>query len=99
MASQAYFVDPDGTGDFYNAIATTAPGESPATNPEKWLKLSIPEVIHQPIVLRAASILLREQGQHDKSRALSRDAEEQLLRCAIRQADRGDFPRPRVLTR
>lgn len=99
MASQAYFVNAAGDGDFYAAIATTAPGESPDTHPGKWIKLAIPEVLHQSIVLRAAASLLREQGQHDKARALDRQAAEQLDRTANRHADRGKFHRPMVLTR
>lgn len=98
MPSQAYFVQ-DGVGDWYACIAPASAGESPATAPDKWVRLEIPAIFEGYLVEKATELLLVGDGQMDKRRAAARAAEEVLTDLGFRHADRGEFERPRVLTR
>jgi len=98
MPSQAYF-EVDGEGDWYAAIATTNPGESPLNTPEKWVKLPILDIFEEYLVEQAVSYLLGPDAL-DKKRAQSRDTVSTLDDLAWRHAThRGDFVQPEVRSR
>jgi len=98
MPKQAYFED-DGVGDWYRCVSATLAGESPKTNPEKWVKVSIPSIFERFIVLEACVALLGGDGQSDKRALYQAQANALLLELVHRHSDRGDFYRAMVLTR
>lgn len=99
MSSQAYFVD-GGKGDFYQCVAGTSAGQSPATHPAKWVKMAIPELFTPFLVHRASALVLPGEGQSDKSLVEDGIAGKRLeaLACADR-IERGGLNRPNVFTR
>lgn len=86
MASQAYY-----EGDWYECVATTAAGESPASHPAKWNKLQIPNFAARPIVEIAIGSLLGADGQNDKRRAQVTAGENALYAVYQRHRPRGDY--------
>jgi hypothetical protein len=99
MASQAYFAA-DGIGDWYECLATTAFGESPASRPDLWQKLEIPVWFEPFLVSRALSLVLIDEGQNDKARAEAQIAEAMLQEIVYRdRAERGRLSKPRVFAR
>lgn len=95
MASQVYY-----DGDFWDCIAATAPGESPATHPAKWARVEIPQFLERALVQAAYAELLVREGQNDK-RLQEEAAAQGLLeeRITVERMMEGDFERPTVLTR
>ena len=98
MASQVYF-ESGGVGDWYDCIAVTSPGESPATAPDKWRKISIPQCLEQPIVDLALAFIERGESQADKSLAGKRSLEGEMDRLILQHADFGTLAQPMVFTR
>lgn len=98
MASQVYF-ESGGVGDWYDCIAVTAAGESPATAPDKWRKISIPQCLEQPIVDLALAFIERGEAQSDKSLAGKRMLEGDMDRLILQHADFGTLAQPIVFTR
>lgn len=94
MASQAYF-----QGDWYNAIAQASAGESPATNPEKWVKIEIPYYFGRFVTEKANAYLLGADGQSDKRAQADAYADEILGEVLMRHCDNGEIGQTRVLTR
>lgn len=94
MPSQAYF-----DGDWYECIATAAPGESPTTHPAKWQKLPMPQAFASSVVTGALAILHKGEGQSDKASRELAHAEDLLSRAALRHRDKGDFDTSTVMTR
>ncbi len=86
MASQAYY-----EGDWYECVANTAAGESPASHPAKWNKLEIPNFAARPIVEIAIGSLLGADGQNDKRRAQVTAGENALYAVYQRHRPRGDY--------
>ena len=95
MASQVYY-----DGDFYDCLAATAPGESPATHPAKWAKVQLPRLFERAAAQYGFAFSLPREGQNDK-----RLQEEALAQQLLEEitADQGlhesDYERPVVLTR
>jgi len=99
MPTQAYFVA-NGVGDWYDCLAATVPGESPATNPELWRKLEIPVWFEPYLISRALSLVLTDDGQNDKARGEMQIAEAMLAEIVFRErVERGRLARPRVFSR
>lgn len=98
MASQCYF-EVGGVGNWYDCIAVTLPGESPATAPEKWRVVAIPQCLEVPLVDMALAYVNRGDGQSDKSLAIERRSDPQLDRVILLHADQGNHAQPRVFTR
>lgn len=65
-------------GDFYNANATTAAGESPTTTPAKWDKVELPDKGRNYLIYAAYADYLRHNGQMDQSHPALRSAENYL---------------------
>ena len=100
MAYQAYFLDGDGNGDWYQARAATSPGQSPATHPALWHKEELPYAFRDILVARSVAILLAGEGQDDKAAAKERISESKLEALRTRVAPSSDYRRrPTVLTR
>ena len=101
MATQVYFLTDGVEGDFYDCITDAAPGESPATNPEKWRRVDIPEVFAPFVISRAVSILQVGEGQSDKARSEEKQAAQILEELVYRNrnANAGRLNRPRVFAR
>jgi hypothetical protein len=98
MPSQAYF-EIDGVGDWYACIQATSAGESPATAPDKWVKLEIPAIFESYVVEKVTALLLVQEGQSDKRRAQEQAAAIELEELEFRHTERGDYARPEVMTR
>lgn len=99
MPSQAYY-EIDGAGDWYAAVAATSPGQSPQTNPEKWVKLGILDIFEEYLVEQAVADLLAGEGQRDQRRAQRQTAQAVLEDLTWRHhVNRGDAVRPEVRTR
>ena len=62
--NQCYF-----NGNFYQCKTATAPGESPATNPEKWSRIIIPTPWRWVLAKLTYANLLEQDGQKDKANA------------------------------
>lgn len=86
MASQAYY-----EGDWYECVAATAAGESPASHPAKWRKLEIPNFAARPIVEIAIGSLLAADGQNDKRGSQIKAGEAALYAAFQRHRPRGDY--------
>jgi hypothetical protein len=91
MASQVYFVDEDGVGDFFECISAASAGQSPATHPAKWARIQIPAFLRDAIVELAAGQLLQVDGQVDKRAAAKREGVDALYQTFIRHRPRGDY--------
>lgn len=98
MPSQAYY-ESDGVGDWYEAIADTAPGESPVTHPELWRKIEIPQFMERCLVSAALAHLHRGDGQSDKSLAERRVLADEMELLVLQHADFQLAARPLVFTR
>jgi hypothetical protein len=61
MASTVYF-----DGNWWEAIETTSPGQSPSSHPSKWRMLGIPDLMRQFAVQAAYAHLMADEGQNDK---------------------------------
>lgn len=85
MASIAYFEE-DGVGNWYHCIQAAGPGESPATNPEKWALVEIPAFFESLLVDMALRFILRGEGAADKALAEARAAAEQIDDLILRHA-------------
>jgi len=96
MASQVYWVDGDGAGDFYECVSAASAGQSPGTHPAKWVKLEIPHFLRAAIVELASGQLQQVDGQSDKRTAANRGAEAALYQTFIRHRPRGDYRQLRV---
>lgn len=70
MDSQCYY-----DGDFWYAVQRTAPGESPATHPQKWVRVRIPARFARVLGLKMLARLHQAEGQFDKALAVDRQAE------------------------
>jgi hypothetical protein len=53
----------DFPGDFFNAVEDAGAGESPATNPEKWAVVEVPQMFKSYLEFGAASDFLMPQGE------------------------------------
>jgi len=98
MASQAYY-EAGGVGDWYEAVATTAAGESPVTHPAKWRKLEIPHCLEATIVSLALAFIQRGEGQADKALAEARLVESDMERLMLQHGDFGTLTQPSVFSR
>lgn len=99
MLSQVYFVD-DGKGDFYQCVAGTSAGQSPATDPAKWSKLAIPEQFTPFLVHRSSALILPGEGQSDKALVEDGISTKRLETLAFNdRIERGGLGRPNVFTR
>lgn len=98
MPTQAYF-EQDGVGDWYGCIQATSASESPASAPDKWLKLEIPAIFETYLVDKATALLLVGEGQSDKRAAFERSSRAELEEVQCRHTDQGDFARPEVMVR
>lgn len=94
MASQAYY-----DGDWYECVSTTAPGESPASHPSKWVKLPIPAAFSAALVSLAVAGLQEGEGQTDKAARNYALGSERLSAAIGRNRDEGDFAQATVMTR
>lgn len=91
MASQAYY-----EGDWYEAVANTAAGESPASHPAKWNKIEIPAFLSRAVVEIATGSMLSADGQNDKRVAQVKLGESVLYDTFQRHRARGDYRPLRV---
>ena len=98
MASQVYF-EANGVGNWYDCIAVTLPGESPATAPDKWRVIAIPQCLESTVVDLALAYAQRGDGQSDKSLAIERRFEGQIENLMVRHADFGNLTQPNVFSR
>lgn len=87
-------------GDFHYAVAQTAAGQSPSTNPELWRRIEIPARWRAVLGRKMEARLQRAEGQQDKAAAAERIAEGLLdeLRATVNQRG-GRFPRLQVVSR
>jgi hypothetical protein len=95
MPSQVYYA-----GDWYDCLAATNPGESPASHPAKWAKVEIPRLFERALVQGGFESSLLREGQHDK-RASEKAHFELLLDeiTADQMTHEADLERTVVLTR
>ena len=99
MPSHAYFENSEGVGDWYVALAQVNPGQSPATHPEKWMKLALPDFFEPYLVEKASAYLMGQDGQSDKRRAHEATAEAYLDELTMRHSDIGAPYAVQVFTR
>lgn len=64
MSDQCYF-----NGEFYQCVADTVAGESPATAPAKWRKVQIPADWRWVLTQLTYAHLLKLDGQNEKAAA------------------------------
>lgn len=64
---QVYFADAAGAGNFYDCLATTVAGESPATAPAKWQGVPLPYTFRQYLIQGGYADWLTSDGQTDKA--------------------------------
>ena len=83
---QVYFTDSDGTSDFYKCIAAASAGDTPATDPDKWSKLQIPDSLFWPTMLNAFGDWLVSDGQSEKAALHYRMAQGRLDDAIDRQS-------------
>lgn len=65
MSNQAYF-----NGNFYQAVAATTPGQTPASNPALWRKVQIPKKWRFALARLTYANMLEIDGQLDKAMAV-----------------------------
>lgn len=81
---QVYFsATTGGVGNFYEANATTAAGESPSTTPAKWDVVPLPELLRDYCIRGGYADWLRADGQTDRAEA----EEDQALAALEAEAD------------
>jgi len=91
MASQVYFVDADGVGEWYECVSLASPGQSPATHPAKWARVQIPAFLESAVVDIAAGYAYQSDGQGDRRRTIQKDGRDTLYQTFIRHRPRGDY--------
>lgn len=69
----------EGTGECYQALAAVAAGETPLSNPEKWLLQPMPQVLADYAVLSGAAFLAGQDGQTIQKNDFEADASDALL--------------------
>ena len=75
LGRQVYYVNATtGTGNFYTANTTTAAGESPATDPDKWDVVELPYIFREYLAQGAYADWLTSDGQGDKASAVEGQA-------------------------
>lgn len=97
MASQAYF-----NGDWYECVADTAAGESPATHPAKWHIMDIPAQFDRYLSQAAYEKILPGEGQSDRriiSRRLAASILDETWYKEVSKVGRAESQRASVATR
>lgn len=87
-------------GDFWYATSATIAGQSPATHPDIWQRITIPMEWRRLLAKLMTARILRAEGQDDKAIAAEREATR--LRDQIRENSshvRERVVRRRVVTR
>lgn len=85
LGDQVYFTYSNGYKDFWQAMATTTPGQSPETNPEKWYLLEVPYMFLDYVVYASYADWLIIEGQAGKAVAMKGVADELLTKELERQ--------------
>lgn len=80
-------------GDFWYAIRTALPGESPQQRPDLWRRIEIPEVFAQVLTMMMLARLQESEGQFDKARAIDRRASLALDELLVTANMRSGRPR------
>jgi hypothetical protein len=94
VADQAYF-----NGDFYQCVAATNPGETPATHPAKWRKIQIPKEWRRVLARLTYANLLEIDGQKDKALVEKARGQEMLDDLVRDEANKDKWrDRPNVRT-
>jgi hypothetical protein len=91
---QVYFTASDGTADFYKCVAAASAGDTPATDPDKWTKLQIPDALFWPAMMHAFGDWLISDGQFEKA-ALNLQVAQSRMEDGIARQSRQqgrDFP-------
>lgn len=91
MASQAYY-----NGNWYNCVSDTTAGESPASNPEKWVVLEIPSNFERVLVQMALEEILPGEGQNTKRLMERRTSKDILDELMVREEGVANAGRPRT---
>lgn len=73
-----YYTNDAGVENYWAATATTAPTQTPDTNPELWAVQAIPDVFFKYIVYGSYADWLRQDGQAEKAEQADGNAEEQI---------------------
>jgi hypothetical protein len=87
MASQVYW-----SGNFYDCLEATSPGETPATAPAKWRKVEVPRDCLRFVPQGALGLLMDGDGQTDKRQAAERRAQMLLDEAVIAMARNRSHP-------
>jgi len=76
--TQVLFNDATNGLDYWKCTVATTANQSPATNPEKWEELKLPEILFQNVVFKSAADYLRMDAQIERAQYFDGLAQQDL---------------------